>query len=99
MLQEILDAYKDMIFLVADGLDDAVIGVDLESGRLIYSVRRSIIITARMIEEGVELTDEDMEAGIILSEKVLAEAQEYFDFNTRDAYVGEGTPIWCEDNF
>lgn len=27
------------------------------------------------------------------------EAIEYFEFNVRGAYVGEKTPIWCEDDF
>ena len=27
------------------------------------------------------------------------EAMEYFDFNVRGSYVGEHTPIWCNDNF
>jgi hypothetical protein len=27
------------------------------------------------------------------------EAIECFEFNVRGAYVGEKTPIWCEDNF
>ncbi len=27
------------------------------------------------------------------------EAVEFFEFNTRGAYVGEKTPIWCEDMF
>ena len=26
-----------------------------------------------------------------------AEAEEYFYFNTAQAYVGEKTPIWCND--
>lgn len=29
----------------------------------------------------------------------FSEAMEYFDFNTRGAYMGEKTPIWCEDLF
>jgi hypothetical protein len=29
----------------------------------------------------------------------LEEAIEYFDFNVRNAYVGDKTPIWCEDSF
>jgi hypothetical protein len=29
----------------------------------------------------------------------MVEAIEYFDFNVKDAYVGEKTPIWCEDFF
>lgn len=27
------------------------------------------------------------------------DALEHFDFNTRGSYVGEKTPIWCEDKF
>ena len=27
------------------------------------------------------------------------EAIEYFDFNVRGSYIGEQTPIWCEDRF
>jgi len=27
------------------------------------------------------------------------EALEYFDFNVSGAYVGEKTPIWCQDFF
>lgn len=27
------------------------------------------------------------------------EALEYFEFNVSGAYVGEQTPIWCEDDF
>ena len=26
-------------------------------------------------------------------------AQEYFDYNVLDAYVGENTPIYCDDDF
>jgi hypothetical protein len=27
------------------------------------------------------------------------EAIEYFEFNMRGSYVGEQTPIWCQDDF
>ena len=29
----------------------------------------------------------------------LVDAIEYFEFNMRGAYVGEQTPIWCQDDF
>jgi len=36
----------------------------------------------------------------ILSEDMSAtEAREHFDFNVAGAYMGEQTPIWCEDDF
>ena len=33
---------------------------------------------------------------ILMKEMSKEEAQEYFDFNVRGAYVGEKTPIWCD---
>lgn len=65
--------------LFADGFDDAIIGVDLHSMRVIYSVSRCIELLQ------LDMNEED--------------AAEYFDFNVLNAYVGEQTPIWCNDNF
>lgn len=81
--QDILDAYPDQNFLFADGFDDAILGVDEPSGRLINSVKRCI---GCLVRDGV-------------GTEFLDEAVEYFDFNTRGAYVGELTPIWCDDMF
>lgn len=76
-LERILDEYPDENFLIADGFDDAVIGIDYSSKRLIYSISSCIKILSR------EMSEED--------------AVEYFFFNVAGAYVGERTPIWCED--
>lgn len=65
----------------ADGFDDAIIGVDLHSMRVIYSVSRCIEI----LQVDMDMNEED--------------ASEYFDFNVLNAYVGEQSPIWCNDNF
>ena len=27
------------------------------------------------------------------------EAHEWFEYNIQSAYVGEGTPIWCSDEY
>ncbi len=36
----------------------------------------------------------------ILREEMSEEdALEYFEYNVQGSYVGEKTPIWCEDNF
>ena len=69
-----------MEILTADGFDDAVIGIDVNSTRLIYSVEKCINI---LMEQGMSMT----------------EAVEYFEFNVSGSYVGENTPIWCEDLF
>lgn len=54
MLELIIESYPDEEFLKADGFDDAIIGVDEMTMRLIYSVTKCIDI---LISEG--LTDEE----------------------------------------
>ena len=80
MLEGIIEYYQDEEFLKADGFDDAVIGVDTSTMRLIYSVRMCVEI-------------------LVLQGTDMFEAIEYFDFNIRGSFVGEKTPIWCEDMF
>jgi hypothetical protein len=41
-LSKILNAYPEHEFVRADGFNEAVIGVDLETGRLIYSISKCI---------------------------------------------------------
>jgi hypothetical protein len=81
MLEEIVEYYPDEEILKADGFDDAVIGIEEGTMRLIYSVRRCIEIL---------ITDEEM---------TLEDALEHFSYNVSGSYVGEKTPIWCEDMF
>lgn len=80
ILNEILSNYPDDGFLTADGFEEAIIGVDEQSMRLVYSVSKCINI---LIDQG--MTEED--------------AMEHFSFNVAGSYVGEQTPIWCNDNF
>lgn len=47
MLEEILENYSDETFLKADGFDEAIIGVDESSMRLIYSTSKCIEILMR----------------------------------------------------
>tara|TARA_R110002012_G_scaffold55850_3_gene142537 strand:+ start:6421 stop:6660 length:240 start_codon:yes stop_codon:yes gene_type:complete len=77
MLNDILENYPDEQFLIADGFDDAIIGLEDYSQRLIYSMK-----------ECLRILEQDMTA---------EEALEHFDYNVRGAYVGEQTPIWCND--
>lgn len=79
MLDRICEMYPEESFLKADGFDEAIIGVDTSTMRLIYSITKCIELLIKT--DGME---ED-------------EAVEFFEFNTRGAYVGEKTPIWCED--
>ena len=54
MLQEIVEYNQDEEILKADGFDDAVIGIDEQSMRLVYSVKLCIEI---LILEGMSMED------------------------------------------
>lgn len=54
MLQEIIDSHQDEQILIADGFDDAVIGIEIPSMRLIYSVKRCIEI---LMEDNMDELD------------------------------------------
>jgi len=53
MLKEIIENYYEEEFLIADGFDDALIGVDETTMRLIYSVSKCIDI----LKEDMDYTD------------------------------------------
>jgi hypothetical protein len=79
MINEIIELYDDEEFLKADGFDEAIIGLDEATMRLIYSVKKCIAILARIMSK--------------------EDALEYLNYNVISAYVGEKTPIWCQDDF
>lgn len=60
-----------------DGFDDAIIGVELNTFRIIYSTTKCIEILCK------DMSEDD--------------AREYFDFNVVGGYIGEKTPIFCND--
>lgn len=52
MLESIIEHYGEEVFLKADGFDQAVIGVEEETMRLIYSVQKCVeILKEDMLEE------------------------------------------------
>ena len=79
MLVSILENWTEEQFTIADGFDEAVIGVDVSNERIIYSVKR--VIDILMDRDGM---DEQ-------------EAIDWYEYNMQSTYVGEHTPIWCED--
>ena len=79
LLEGIIDYYEGEEILTADGFDEAVIGFEERTMRLIYSVSKCLKIL--MVEQEMNLDD----------------SIEFFDFNVKGAYMGEKTPIWCED--
>jgi hypothetical protein len=79
-LQEILDEIYDVDFLKADGFDDAVVGYEPNSMRLVYD--RDKMIEILVNDPITPMTEE--------------EAIEFLEFNTWYAYVGEKTPLYIQ---
>jgi hypothetical protein len=77
MLEKIIEKYDEEVFLKADGFDEAIIGVEESTMRLIYSISKCVEILRR------DMNEED--------------ALEYFYYNVSGSYMGEKTPIWCDD--
>lgn len=86
LLSKLLWVFRDREILIADGLNEAVIGFKIvivennEYIKLIYSIEKCIDI---LVER------DGMTPNI---------AVEFLEFNTVGAYVGHNTPIW-EYNF
>jgi len=55
MIEDILEAYPDDVFLKANGFDNAIIGVDENTMRLIYSESKCIEVL--QAEHGMNLID------------------------------------------
>ena len=81
MLTSILENWPDEQLAIADGFDEAVIGIDVVGERVIYSVQK--VIDILMERDGMDEQD----------------AIDWYEYNMQSTYVGEHTPIWCEDRF
>lgn len=79
MLENILENYSDETFLKADGFDEAIIGVDESSMRLIYSTSKCIEILMRDMSEtdAIEYFDYNV-SGAYMGEKTPIWCFDYF---------------------
>lgn len=83
LLNKIIENYPDEQILIADGYDDCVIGYDFGDGMSSIRLIYSVKkILDQLVAEGMDEMD----------------AIEHFEFNMRGGYVGEQTPIWCQDD-
>ena len=70
MLEKIIESYPDDQLLIANGFNDAIIGIDLISMRLIYSVSKCInILMEHMTEDEADEYFEFNVAGSHMGEK------------------------------
>ena len=82
-LDKILDQFPDTPILKFDGFDECVLGYEYNWDGNIRLIYSVDKILTNLVGDGMEVDD----------------AIEYFEFNMRGAYVGEQTPIWCQDDF
>jgi len=94
----IAEQYPDEKLMCADGFDDAILGVDSDSMRVVYSVAKSIDILFNEMLVDAKLTDEEKESGMTKEDKAMEMAREHFEFNVSGS-KGEGLPIWVDDEF
>jgi hypothetical protein len=70
-LKQILELYPDNTFVIADGFDDAIIGVDEQNGKIIYDIDEVInilIIDGMEVDEAIEFYEYNI-AGSYVGEK------------------------------
>lgn len=82
-LDQILELHPDTPILKCDGFDECVLGYEYNWDGNIRLIYSVDKILTNLVGDGMEVDD----------------AIEYFEFNIRGAYVGEQTPIWCQDDF
>lgn len=83
MKNKIIDTYEHYAkngLTFADGLDAAIIGIEQDTFRIVYSRKKVIKILTKELGNRFE-------------------AIEFAEFNIFDAYIGEQTPIWVDDEF
>ena len=82
-LDVIVEMFPEEEILKADGYDDCVIGYDFGIVDIRLIYSFTLILDKLVKEEGLDEID----------------AIEHFEYNMRGGYVGEKTPIWCQDDF
>jgi len=77
----IYDQLGDTIAMTADGFDDAILGIGSRCGQPDLLVYDvDTIINILMDRDGMDYED----------------ARDFFSYNIEGAWVGEGTPIWLQ---
>lgn len=79
MINEIIENYPEEEFLTADGFNDAIIGVDDKSMRIIYSVSKCLEILMKDMtdEEAIEYFEYNVSSAYV-GEKTPIWCYDYF---------------------
>lgn len=78
--EQLFEYYEDEYFVFADGYEEAIIGVQEPSMKVVYDEDKCIEI---LVSDGMDIDD----------------AREYFEYNTKGAFIGDRTPIFIKRLF
>ncbi|MBK7362877.1 MAG: hypothetical protein IPJ01_11315 [Micavibrio sp.] len=97
--QLIFDAYPDEKIVFFDGFDDALLGVEDEEMRAIYSVKKAIAIIYKDTPlKKSDLTKEEIKEGVTVRDRRMEMTIDHFEFNVRGTKC-ERCPIWLTNDF
>lgn len=86
MLESIKNNYPNQDIYILENLNDAIIGYNPQSNRVVYSVKKIIeLIYLQEFKDDKNFSQED--------------AFDYFSYNIESNGCGEFTPILCYDIF
>tara|TARA_Y100000385_G_scaffold217661_1_gene226838 strand:- start:1390 stop:1629 length:240 start_codon:yes stop_codon:yes gene_type:complete len=73
MIEQILHRYEDIEIIKADGFNDAIIGIDCENVRLVYSISKALDILKKHMdhEEPAEFFEFHSEFRLYVTKKVV----------------------------
>lgn len=80
----LIDIFPDEEFLIAEGFDDAIIGVTEDITNNVFKIVYSKVKCIEILIDRDGMSMED--------------AEEFFEFNVKGAYMGDKTPIWVYDD-
>jgi hypothetical protein len=92
--EQILEKYPEDNFVFADGLDEAIIGVDDDNMLIVYSTQKVLDI----IHNETEVDEKDIEEWGGVEEAKRQIALEHFYYNIKGT-KGNRFPIYIDDDF
>jgi len=100
--EQITEQYPDEKIWFADGYDDAILGIDDDTMRVIYSTKKAMAILFKETKitdaEWKEMKNNLEDEQMTKDEKRMEMAREWFEFNVIGS-KGSDLPIWCNDEF
>lgn len=95
----IIEKFPDDEIYFAKGFDDAIIGIEEDTMRVVYSSKKALTIIYKDTPmKKSDLDKDEIDSGVTVEEKRMEQSIEHFEFNVRGS-KGKDLPIWVYDDF